>query len=926
MVSTLRWVALAAAAVAGCSDGGGDDAPIDAPPVNAAPTITSTPPTRATEDVAITYAATALDPDGPGRTWSLAPDHTCGGAIDAVTGVLAFTLAGPTPIATCQLAIQVCDGGGPDGCAIQRQSIAVEAVNDRPVITSAAPPVAQEHTPYVYAAIVDDLDGPEQRWSLRPDHTCGGAIDATGQVAFTRASAQPATCTLSIQVCDRGAPAWCATETVAIAVEEINDAPTISTSPPTGTTETTTTTYQPAAMDPDGPGATWSFLPSHSCGGSIDSVTGRVVFMITTPIPPPTCTLAIQVCDGGVPDRCGTQSAPVAITPYNGILTVTTIPPNLATEDEPYVYTPVWSDEDGPAVRWEFRVGHTCGGTLDPLTGVFTFTPVGPVPPSGCSVGLFACDNGVPNRCIVQTRSVNIVPVNDPITAVDDGVHLMMQDGPWLEMDVISNDLDPDGGSFAPLAGIATQPAHGSAFLTGGGYEVMYLPEAGYCNSQPGGVPDAFTYALPGGSIGQVAVRVMCPAPPVAVAAGAEHTCARFTSGIVRCWGDNLSGQLGIGDTLDRGDQTNEMGANLVPAWLGTGRSVQRLWSGGYHNCALLDDGGVKCWGYNTAGELGVGHSADRGTARYTIGDVIRPVDFGTGRTAVELALGSFHTCAILDDGGVKCWGDGFWGALGYGDTLVRGDNPGEMGDALPAVALGTGRTAVAIAAGRRNTCAILDDGGVKCWGDNSSGQLGQGDIVDRGDTAGEMGDALPAIALGAGRTAVAIGVGEVHACAILDDGVVKCWGGGGMLGTGDTFDRGRQPGQLGDLLPAVALGTGRTAVALAVGQAHACALLDDGGVKCWGANSAGELGVGDTAHRGDSAGEMGDALPAVALGTGRTALALSSAGRHTCALLDDLTIKCWGYNSEGQLGLGHSETRGTSPGGMGDNLPALQF
>ena len=932
MRSTWRWVVVAvAAAAAGCgSDGGGGggaDGGSDAP-VNAAPTISSAAPTQATEDVAVMYLATAVDVDGPALAWSLAPGHTCGGAIVGANGLLAFTVAGPVPPATCQLAIRVCDGAAPEGCAVQTQAVAIVAVNDPPVITSAAPLVAQERTPYVYAATVDDADGPQVRWSLRGDHTCGGAIDATGRLTFTRPAPTPATCTLAIQACDRGAPEACASQIATIAIEEINDPPTIFTSPPPGTTETTPYTYQAEAIDPDGPGLTWSLLPTHTCGGAIDPVTGRLAFMITTPIPPPTCTLAIQACDGGVPDRCGTQTVAIAITPYNGPLTVTTIPPDLATEDQPYVYTPAWTDDDGPAVRWAFRVGHTCGGTLDPLTGVFTFTPTGPVPPTACSVGLYACDNGAPNRCVVQTRQVGIIPVDDPPIAVDDGVHLMMQDGPWLTMDVITNDLDPDGGTYGPLAAIATQPAHGIAFLSLDGYEVMYLPEAGYCNSQPGGVPDAFTYALAGGSTAMVAVRVMCPAPPVAVAAGAEHTCARFASGIVRCWGDNSGGQLGVGDTLDRGDQTNEMGANLVPAWLGTGRSVQQVWSGGFHDCALLDDGSVKCWGYNTAGQLGVGHRGDRGTARFAIGDVIERVALGAGRSAVTLALGRFHTCAILDDGSVKCWGDGYWGQLGYGNTSARGDTAGEMGDALPVVPLGAGRTAVAIAAGPRDTCAILDDGSVKCWGDNSYGQLGQGDQVDRGDDPGELGDALPPIALGTGRTAIAIGVAETRACALLDDGSVKCWGdnGLGVLGIGDTFDRGRIPGQMGDALPAVALGTGRTAVGLAVGESHACALLDDGHVKCWGYNGLGELGVGDTTNRGADNAAMGDALPAVALGTGRTVVAVTSAGRHTCALLDDAAIKCWGYNSSGQLGLEHSETRGTSPGGMGDNLPAARF
>jgi hypothetical protein len=112
--------------------------------------------------------------------------------------------------------------------------------------------------------------------------------------------------------------------------------------------------------------------------------------------------------------------------------------------------------------------------------------------------------------------------------------------------------------------------------------------------------------------------------------------------------------------------------------------------------------------------------------------------------------LGSAHTCALLDDRTVKCWGRNGYGRLGYGDTRDRGDDAGETGDALSAVALGAGRTAVSIVAGSAHTCALLDDRTVKCWGRNGYGRLGYGDTRDRGDGAGEMGDALPALALGA--------------------------------------------------------------------------------------------------------------------------------------------------------------------------------
>ncbi len=116
----------------------------------------------------------------------------------------------------------------------------------------------------------------------------------------------------------------------------------------------------------------------------------------------------------------------------------------------------------------------------------------------------------------------------------------------------------------------------------------------------------------------------------------------------------------------------------------------------------------------------------------------------GSGRgAAAVITAGGFHSCAVLENGTVRCWGDNDAGQLGYGDTDDRGDNAGEMGDNLAPIDLGAGRTATAIAAGSSHSCAVLDNGAVKCWGDNDVGQLGYGDLDDRGDNAGEMGDNL---------------------------------------------------------------------------------------------------------------------------------------------------------------------------------------
>ena len=128
----------------------------------------------------------------------------------------------------------------------------------------------------------------------------------------------------------------------------------------------------------------------------------------------------------------------------------------------------------------------------------------------------------------------------------------------------------------------------------------------------------------------------------------------------------------------------------------------------------------------------------------------------------------------------------------------------------------------------------------------------------------------------------------------------------------------------MGNSLPTVSLGAGRSAKTLSLGWLHSCALLDNNLVKCWGANSDGQLGLGDTSNRGDGGGEKGDSLPTVNLGSGRSVKKLALGANHGCALLDNDTLKCWGFNMSGQLGLGDTSGRGSAGGQMGDSLPAV--
>ena len=358
--------------------------------------------------------------------------------------------------------------------------------------------------------------------------------------------------------------------------------------------------------------------------------------------------------------------------------------------------------------------------------------------------------------------------------------------------------------------------------------------------------------------------------------AGDAHTCVVVDVGELKCFGANTAGQIGSGGTVALGDAANEMGDALAAVNLGAGRSVRVVSAGNLHTCALLDNASVKCFGEGDNGRLGYGATTDIGRTTASMGDGLPAVDLGTGRTAKLLATGAAHTCVVLDNDAVKCWGLNDDGQLGLGDTDARGDDAGEMGDALPAVSLGLGAgvRVVAIAAGDAHTCVLLSSGAVQCWGAGGNGRLGSGNEDSRGDEAGEMGAMLPNVDLGAGRTAKAISVGSAHTCVIRDLNDVVCWGDGsyGRLGTSGGDDVGILSSQMGAGLTAVPLGAGRTAVAVSAGATHTCVVLDNNTGKCWGGGASGRLGTGNQNDRGDQPDELGDNLAAIDLGASRTA------------------------------------------------------
>lgn len=374
---------------------------------------------------------------------------------------------------------------------------------------------------------------------------------------------------------------------------------------------------------------------------------------------------------------------------------------------------------------------------------------------------------------------------------------------------------------------------------------------------------------------------------------GGAHTCKILEKGSLRCWGRNSNGQLGYGNTTDIGD--NESPSAAGPVNLGSGRSAEAITAGGTHTCAILDNGTVRCWGANSQGQLGYGNTTPVGVSNTPA--AAGPVNLGAGRTATAISSGQHHTCAILDNGTVRCWGRGSEGQLGYGNPNVIGDNeaPGSVGP----VDLGAGRFATAISAGQNHTCAILDDSTVRCWGEGANGRLGYGnqDRIGETETPGSVGT----VQLGADRTAIAISAGGLHTCAILDNGDIRCWGLGasGQLGYGNNNSIGDN--ELPASVASVELDQRRRATAITAGENFTCIRVDDGSSRCWGAGGTGRLGNLSPSNVDDPT-----ALPAINVGSSRNVVALSSGDAHTCARLENGAVRCWGEGDFGRLGYGN--------------------
>jgi alpha-tubulin suppressor-like RCC1 family protein len=321
---------------------------------------------------------------------------------------------------------------------------------------------------------------------------------------------------------------------------------------------------------------------------------------------------------------------------------------------------------------------------------------------------------------------------------------------------------------------------------------------------------------------------------------------------------------------------------------------------GSHHACALDAAGGVRCWGDNRYGQLGDRTTTMRKTP-VPVQGLPRPAtaiaagDNHTGSTASQLTsptqvlalseaarslgAGGATTCAVTVSSSAFCWGENVSGQLGDGSNASR-NVPSPTAGILGPVAVGTG----VIGAGADHTCMIAADGSVGCAGDDSNGALGNG------ANASTNSYVVSGIAGGA----TALGGSPGVSCALLDDGTVDCWGfgGAGALGNGGT-DSTNLPSPVSGLAGVTGL---------AVGLHHACA-ASPSGVFCWGSNEGGNLGDGSG---------MQQSTPVAVPALSAVPVAAVAAGGGSCALTTAGAVLCWGSNAYGEVGDGTTSPRPT--------------
>jgi alpha-tubulin suppressor-like RCC1 family protein len=375
-----------------------------------------------------------------------------------------------------------------------------------------------------------------------------------------------------------------------------------------------------------------------------------------------------------------------------------------------------------------------------------------------------------------------------------------------------------------------------------------------------------------------VPVQVAGLPPATAIDAGDLHVCAIDVTKQPWCWGKDNFGQLGNGTTTNH---------SAVPVMVAGSVQAIQIGAGNEFSCALVVGGAVYCWGRGDEGQLGNGTNSSAKKPKQVIG--LPP--------ASAIAVGGFHACAVLLDGGaVRCWGANTFGALGNGTTTSSN---------VPVPVAGI-FNALTITAGGFHTCALLSGGDVQCWGDNFDGQVGDGTNTDR---------LVPAQVVGLTRGATQISAGLSHTCALLGTtNDAACWGDGfhGQLGDGVFASTNIPVPYLGPVQPPAG-GPGTGPVQVAAGYSHTCVSMTTGVVECFGSNEDGELGNGG--------GGIADAsaVPVLVIGLTTGTQAVNEGGLSGCALTQALGVKCWGSADGNDFNLHTSAQDVTAlPNGVG--------
>ncbi len=340
------------------------------------------------------------------------------------------------------------------------------------------------------------------------------------------------------------------------------------------------------------------------------------------------------------------------------------------------------------------------------------------------------------------------------------------------------------------------------------------------------------------------------------VTAATNHSCAIKDDGTLWCWGSATSGRLGIGST--GGEQEFP-----TPQRVGSDNNWQQVQGHSRHTCGLRDDRSLWCWGPNTNGRLGLGHTETQNIPRLVAAD----------EEWIDIGIGQSHTCAIRADGTLWCWGMGNFYRLGVGDNEDRHE-PTQVG---------SNNNWETVTGGRNYTCATRTDGSLWCWGHNSEGQLGHDDTETREEPA----------RVGISSQWSTISAGDGFTCGLREGNELWCWGNNsvGQLGVGDTISRFR-PVQVSSDHDWKVLATS--------GSEHFCAITDDGQLMCWGSQDAQQLGTGMNG---------GKKLEPVTLDTPPGVTHITAGSRHGCAVAADDTV-CWGRGTGGQLGSGDRSNR----------------